>query len=100
MSHPRTSGRFKIQGIWPEDRRYFGVLLSRRARAIERAALHKELTAPDSPEPTTQLCREDYVSPPEHMRNCELPRCPVCHWADKGWGTEQEAIASWRTANA
>lgn len=73
------------------------MLLSRRVRAIEKAEMHKLLTQVEESSVTFHLVSlVDYVSPPEHMRNCELPRCPVCHWVDKGWGTEQEAIASWR----
>lgn len=96
-SFARSTGTYKVLGGYLDDRRGLGQLLSRRLRAFQKAALHQEVTvlevqaAPEHPPAVYE-----YTERPERLRNCELPRCPACHWVDKGWGTEQEAIASWR----
>ena len=91
-SYPKQYRAYRFLGYATDDLHGLGAIASRRAR-------RQSLPPEDGEEPQDMPVATCSLEPvPEPHRNCDLPRCPVCHWTEKGWGTQTEAIESWRDA--
>ena len=97
MNYPRHTGAYRALSFYVEDMRPLGALVNRRLRRRSAREVAKDWEQhATSSEPVTIQTEPGGFPGPEHYRGCDLPRCPVCHWTDMGWGSEAEAIASWR----
>ena len=86
---PRALGRYKGAILYTEDLHGLGSIASQAVRAQENRALHNLIQEPapmsesePEPEPAPGGALPEWA---EELRGCDLPHCPVCALAKRGY---------------